>query len=102
MVDESKIIKLLSKHLFWDVNIFDINEQKHKKFIIKKVLQYGTFADWKIVLKFYGKGTIINIAKTIKDLDKKTLSFLSLISGIPKTEFLCYITEQSMPKHWNF
>ncbi len=102
MITETKIIKLLSKHLFWDIDISEINEQKHKKFIIKKVLQYGTFTDWKIILKFYGKETIINIAKTIKDLDKKTLSFLSLISGISKTEFLCSTTEQSIPKHWNF
>ncbi len=102
MTNETKIIKLLSKHLFWDIDISEINEQKHQKFIIKKVLQYGTYEDWKIILRFYGQNQIIKISKTIKDLDKKTLSFLSLISGISKNEFLCSTTEQSIPKHWNF
>ncbi len=102
MKHKNELIELLSDYLFWDIDINDIDVQKHKKYIIKKVLQYGTYSDWKITLKFYGKTTIINIAKTITDLDKKTVSFLSAISGVPKTEFLCYTTKQSTPKHWNF
>ena len=102
MTIKSKLSEQLSKHLFWDINVSEIDEQKHKKFIINKVLQYGTFNDWKIILKFYGKDTIITISKTIKDLDNKTISFLSVISDIPKTEFLCYTTKQSIPTHWNF
>jgi len=97
-----KIIEFLSKHLFWDVDVSEIDVQKHKKFIIKKVLLYGTFNDWKIILNLYGKDSIFSISKTIKDIDNRTLSFLSTISGIPKTEFSCYTTEQSIPKHWNF
>jgi len=102
MKNDKKIHELLSKHLFWDVDVSNIDEQKHKTFIIKKVLQYGNFNDWKIIVKFYGEETIIEISKNIKDLDKKTLSFLSVFSGLPKTDFLCYTTEQSIPKHWNF
>jgi len=103
MENENNILlQQLSKHLFWDVNIDDIDIRKHQKFIIKKVLLYGTFDDWKEILKFYGKDSIISISKNIKDLDKKTLSFLSSISGISKTEFLCYTIKQSTPKHWDF
>ena len=102
MGENKEIIKTLSEHLFWDIDISDIDVQKHNKFIIKKVLLYGTFNDWKKILNFYGKDSIISISKTIKELDKKTLSFLSTISGISKTEFLCYTTEQLTPKHWNF
>ena len=102
MKNDKKIHELLSKHLFWDVDISDIDEQKHKKFIVKKVLQYGNFDDWKIIVKFYGKETIIQVSKTIRDLDAKTLSFLSTYSDLPKTEFRCYTTKQSNQKHWNF
>ncbi len=102
MSNNNEILQQLSKHLFWDVSISDVDVEKHKKFIINKVLIYGTYNDWKTILKFYGKDTIISISKTIKDLDKKTLSFLSIISGVPKKEFICYTTTQSIPKHWNF
>ena len=102
MEDNKNIVNVLSRHLFWDVNISEIDAQKHQKFIIKKVLFYGTFNDWKKILRFYGKDSIISISKNIKDLDKKTLSFLSSISGTSKTEFACYTTKQSTPKHWDF
>ena len=102
MNKNSKILNTLSEHLFWDVHKSDIDEQKHQKFIIKKVLQYGLYSDWEKILQFYGLNQIINISTTIKELDDKTLSFLSLISGISKNKFLCYTTEPSTPKHWNF
>ncbi len=95
-------IKSFSSHLFWDTDISQIDFDKHQKFIIKKVLQYGFYNDWKLLLKTYGLKTIIKHAITIKDIDKKTLAFLSVISETPKKEFLCYTIEQSTQKHWNF
>ena len=102
MEDNIEIINSLSKHLFWDIDKSIIDKQKHSKYIIRKVLQYGLYADWETLLVLYDLDKIISIAKTIKDLDKKTASFLSVISGVPKNKFLCYTTKQSIPKHWNF
>lgn len=102
MNQNTEILKSFSKHLFWDVNISDIDIDKNSKFVISKVLQYGLFSDWKIIIKYYGAIKIANTAKTIRELDKKTASFLSVISGIKKTEFQCYSTEQSTVLHWNF
>jgi len=95
-------INTLSKHLFWDADIAEIDEQKHAKYIISKVLQYGLYSDWEKIVKFYKLGKIVDYAVKIRGLDKRTASFLSLISGIPKENFLCYTKEQSIPKHWNF
>ena len=92
----------LSKHLFWDVNIHELDLQKNRKQIIHRVLDYGLIDDWKIIQNYYGIKEIAEIALTIKDLDKKSASFISLISKIPKEKFLCYITKQSTQKHWNF
>jgi len=102
VINNKKILELFSKHLFWDIDIKNIDIQKHKKFIIKKVLQYGTYNDWKIIRELYGQDTIITISKTIRDLDNKTISFLSVISDTPKSEFICYTTKQSTQQHWNF
>ena len=102
MNPENQILSSLSKHLFWDVDIHNVDINKNEKYIIKKVLQYGTYEDWKIIVKLYGQNKIISISKTIRDLDKKTLSFLTTISGVDKKEFICYTTEHSTTKHWNF
>lgn len=105
--DEQKMkaeIKLehLSKHLFWDVNINELDVQKHRKQIIHRVLDYGLISDWQIIRDYYGIGQIAESALTIKDLDKKSASFIALISKIPKEKFACYATKQSAPKHWDF
>jgi len=96
------LIPNFSKHLFWDVDSTHINQDKNDKYIIKKVLQYGLFKDWQLLQTFYGIDKITEIAVKIRDLDKKTIAFLSLISNTPKHKFVCYTTKQSTPKHWNF
>ena len=101
-MEQDNIINNLSEHLFWDVDKANIDKDKHQKFIIKKVLQYGLYSDWQELIKRYGLQKIINVSKDIRDLDKKTLSFLTLIGEVSKKEFLCYNTKQSIPKHWNF
>jgi hypothetical protein len=91
-----------SAHLFWDVDLSAINPEQHAKYIISSVLKYGLFEDWIIIKKYYGLNKIIKAAVNIRDLDKKTATFLSLIADVPKEKFLCYSTKQSTPKHWNF
>ncbi len=102
MKNDFNIVETLSKHLFWDVDALQLNSKEHSNYIIKKVLLYGFYSDWKEIHKYYGIEKIINTALNMRELDKKTASFLSAISGKQKTEFLCYNTEQSIQKHWNF
>ena len=101
-VNNKEFLNSLSRHLFWDTDISEIDEIKHKKYIITKVLIYGLYPDWIKLVKRYTLKTIIDNALQIKELDKKTASFLSVIGDIPKNRFLCYNTKQSIPKHWNF
>ncbi len=101
-MNEKTYIESLSKHLFWDVDVSAIEAEKHQKFIITKVLKYGLYDDWKKTKAFYGTDTIVRIAKTIQDLDSKTIAFLSLIGQLSKTEFLCFTSTPLMPKHWHF
>jgi len=100
--NKSPQIEKLSSHLFWDVNIHKIDFEKKKKFIIQRTLEYGFLSDWKIILEYYGIDEIADAARTIKNLDKKSTSLISVLTGIPKKKFLCYTTKQLTPKHWDF
>ena len=102
MSDVAIKIDNLSKHLFWDVNVSELDFNKNQKQIIQRVLDYGLIQDWQIIYNYYGINEIAKIALTIRDLDKKSISFISLLSKIPKEKFLCYTMQQLMPKHWNF
>ena len=95
-------IKKLSEYLFWDVDINKLNSVKNKSLIIQRVLDYGLYKDWQIIYKYYKIDEIAKTATKLRDLDKKSISFISLLSKIPKEAFLCYTMKQSMPKHWDF
>lgn len=92
----------MSSHLFWDVDSNDLDFNRSKKFIIQRVLDYGLIDDWQIIFKLYGISEIAKIAIMLKNLDKKSASFISLISNIPQEQFLCYTSKQSIPEHLNF
>ncbi|MEJ2056125.1 MAG: hypothetical protein P8X42_19600 [Calditrichaceae bacterium] len=99
---ENKLINSLSPHLFWEVYTASIDTEKHLKYIISRVLIYGLYSDWQAIVKYYGLDNIVKTAINMRELNKKTASFLSVLSGVPKTRFKCYIIEESLPKHWNF
>lgn len=101
-LEKHSFISELSHHLFWDTDIQKIDADKNKRWLIHRVLEYGLIKDWYLINAFYGLNEITATAIKIRDLDKKTMSFISLLSKIPKEEFKCYSINQSNPKHWNF
>jgi len=48
------LINQFSTHLFWDVQKAQLDPEKSKDYIIKKVLEYGLYNDWLIVQDYYG------------------------------------------------
>lgn len=91
-----------SSHLFWDVNRDDLDFDKNRSVIISQVIQYGLMDDWTLVCRLYTMKEIADVAVKIRDLDKKSHSFISLVTNTPKEQFACFTTNQSIPKHWNF
>jgi hypothetical protein len=96
------LISGLSSHLFWDIDKNVIDPIKNKKWIIGRVLSYGLISDWKLIYNYYGLSEIAQTAVQIKDLDKKSVSFISALTNIPLENFICYTITQSNQKHWNF
>jgi hypothetical protein len=96
------LINELSSYLFWDTEYEHINPEKNKKWIIQRVLEYGLLNDWKLIHNYYGLKEIASVVKQLKNLDNKSMSFISVLTGIPKEEFLCYSIKQSNPQYWNF
>ena len=90
-----------SKHLFWDVDLDGFDFEKHKAHLIQKVLEYGLINDWNLLKKVYGLETIKDVSLNLRSLDAVTLSYLSAIFKIDKTEFRCYKHRQLFPTYWN-
>jgi hypothetical protein len=84
------------------VNPVVLNFDKNRKLIIQRVLDYGLISDWHILVKTYGISEIAKTAVSLRNLDKKSASFVSLLSKIPQEQFLCYSSKQPIPEHLNF
>jgi hypothetical protein len=78
------LISQLSPHLFWDVNPGELETDRSKKLIIKRVLEYGLWEDWLLLKKFYGLETITNITRDFRELDARSLAFIAHLSGFLK------------------
>lgn len=90
-----------SEYLFWDIDIESFDIDKYPIQTIERILQYGTWEDWKKILEYYGIEKIKEEVVKIRSLDKKTLNYISIITNLPKTEFKCYKHSQLLPEHWS-
>lgn len=98
----SNFIEKFSPHLFWDTDRSKLDWTKHRSYIVERVLEYGLFSDWQLLRSRLSVTEIAKLAKQFRQLDTKTLAFISAISNTPKEEFRCYNTKQSNQPHWNF
>ena len=94
-------IKDFSQHLFWDVDLATFDLEKHHVHMIQKVLEYGKMSDWNLLKSLYGLDKIKEVSLNLRSLDAVTLSFLSTIFNIDKSEFRCYKHRQLVQNYWN-
>jgi len=92
----------LTPHIFWDVDVESIDVEKNGVFILQRVLQYGLLQDWLILKSSLGYEKIKSIAVSISTLDDVSISFLSNLLKIEKSEFKCYKNRQSNQNYWNY
>jgi hypothetical protein len=95
-------ISAFSAHLFWDTDATKLSFENDKAMIAQRVLEYGVMSDWQLLYREMGIEEIANTAKGLRSLDDISLNFISKISGKPKSEFRCYILQQSLPEHSRF
>lgn len=96
------LIEQLNSAYFWDVEISKLDEEKSKRLIIERVLNYGNLNEIKLIKKFYGIKEIISTICKLSYIDPKTLNFVSLLFKVPKTKFKCYTRKQLTQQPWNY
>jgi hypothetical protein len=91
-----------SKVLFWDTDYDQIDWSNKARYVIERVVKFGVVEDWRFIQNFYGMDRIREEMIQSRDLDPKSLSFLSVVFNIPQNEFRCYTSIQSNQIHWNY
>lgn len=94
-------MKTLSKQiLFWDVDREAMDPEKHKRFIIERVLARGDTDDFRWAKDRYGLDTLKEVLINAKTLDAKSLSFWTAYFSL-SPDSLC-TTKPSLLKHCEF
>jgi len=88
-------MKSLSSHLFWDVNRDEIDSAKHASWLAHRVLEYGRWSDWQILVSEYGKPRLAELVTGLRNLSPKSLAFCCAWFQLPKSSFRCFDTMQS-------
>jgi hypothetical protein len=96
------LIEQLNKAYFWDVDITQIDEEKSKRLIIERVINYGNLHEIKLIKEFYGIKVIRSALCKLNYIDPKTLNFISLLFQVPKSKFKCYTRKQLTIQPWNY
>jgi len=86
----NEVINGLSSYLFWDRDISKLDLINDKELILERVFSRGMESDEKQVFAMYDIEIIKEAVLKIKNLDKKTLNYLSIIFRIPREKFRCY------------
>lgn len=86
-MSKKECIASMSSHLFWDVDVKSLDFDKHKAYIVQRVLEYGLIDDWEKLKSAIGIKEIVETCKGLRTLDPKALAFISLVSKIPIEEF---------------
>ena len=88
--------------LFWDIDPARLDYDAKARYVIGRVVMYGTLADWKATLEYYGPARVRDEMLQERYIDKRSLNFLSFYFGVPKTQFRCFTLQQSIPRHWDY
>lgn len=95
-------ISQLSPYLFWDMDMDDLDTERHSAALIQRVLERGELRDWKLTRNYYGLHRIASDCMTLRTLDPRALSFICAITDTDKKEYRCYQFRQSHPEHWSY
>jgi hypothetical protein len=75
-----------SQYLFWDTPIANIDVQRHKRYIVERVVTRGFLQDFYLLTKMYNTEEIKESLRKSRELDPKTVDFCSYYFNLPKSE----------------
>jgi hypothetical protein len=90
----------LSRQAFWDVDFEKIDYEKYAGFVVEKIVERGSYTDFKELRKYYGDKRIKHEIVNAKWLGDKEIFFCCTIFGLKPQDFKCYEKKQSNPKLW--
>jgi len=100
MLFENKniLLKELSPHIFWNIDITKLDAQKNRKTIIERIIEYGLDNDEIILWKLYNRHIIKKTAINMSYLPYMRIKYYSFVLNVKEKYFKCYKNKSYL---WN-
>ena len=95
---KNNILKELSPHLFWNMDVLKLDVKKNRKTIIERIIEYGLDKDEKILWKLYNYFTIKKVAVNMDSLPYLRIKYYSFVLNTKEKKFKCYRNKSYL---WN-
>lgn len=86
---KNMVIPRYIKKLFWETDPERVDKEKHKDYIIARILDYGTPESIRWLLRSYRDEEILRVVKHRRGLSRKTAIFWAYRYNIPLEEVEC-------------
>ena len=86
-LDSRALLASMSKGLFWDANVIELDADIHEGYIIPRTMEYGSWDDVKLVWAYYGFERIERHLLDAPNLSRKTLVFFASFFSVPIQSF---------------
>jgi hypothetical protein len=73
-----KAVPQIRKHLLWEYDLGNFDYLRSKKIVIERIIERGNLKEWREMLLFYGKATVLEVARNSKQLDRKEKNFTEI------------------------
>lgn len=84
-------------HLFWDADSKALDLDRHKRYIIERVLELGTGDELKWLFEVYGASQVREVVCTSARLSRRTARCWANIFGLGEEEMRCFGTYSMNP-----
>ena len=73
-----KTLPEIRPHLLWEYDLTTFDFEASASLVIERVIKRGRMEEWDEMLRFYGVGKVLAVAKKSKQLDKRDRRFTKI------------------------
>lgn len=77
------------KKYFWDIDFDKLDIEKHRIYVLSRILDYGDEKTTIWMWNNFKKSEIKNILSNFRGLSQKSANFWALILNLPKEKVIC-------------
>ena len=83
------LLARFSPMLFWDTDREKVDVRANARWLVVRVLEYGTFDDWRLLRRLYSRDEIVGACCSARSLSRPSVAFVSARFHVPEEDFRC-------------